>query len=336
LEPNGLLTQRLQLVTEKIGRLVAEFQACPWEYFHEKDLHSRFAGLCHGAFGSAKPTDRDFEVDLFRQEYDTVWRYYRAGEKAFAERYAREGTTAALDFAVLSPEFVRTHEWLTVVNKDENRRASLRRANAPNPAIDIGIEFKMIHFRTTDFVQESDVTTLRKGMLEDCRKLRLEAMPFAFLIGFSHGIRPSVAEVAQIEAACQEEYAQYNGSGSLRVMVAVSGIPGTLQRSEAAGKTERQEKVERVWYYYSEGGKRYYLVLVNARRSCSLRGFDAESGKLSMKRTVPGHAFQEVFSQYIDPKMRLDLPVRVNLEDVSAAGLPEPLFRQLQQEASRL
>ncbi len=63
------------LLKTNIRTLVDEFCKRPNNFFHEKEIHSYFFNLCRNKFGEAKPGKSGEAVDLFRQEFNTIWRY---------------------------------------------------------------------------------------------------------------------------------------------------------------------------------------------------------------------------------------------------------------------
>jgi hypothetical protein len=216
----GSLCQQLE---EKIHILIEQFRVKSHDFFHEKDLHATFFALCRDAFGNAKPKGSENSLRLFRHEYDTVWRYRRAN--GYNDRSETVGTSACLDFALLDAAFVSTQDHHTVMNKNERNRQQLRCSyrntiDDRSPAVLIGIEFKMAIARSASRVQGGGVRALAEGMLADCRKLAMERIPCAYVLGFSHGPRPSENEAAQIAAACEREYLCHYSAGRIRVLVA--------------------------------------------------------------------------------------------------------------------
>ena len=150
-----------------------EFVAAPLSFFCERELQATFFGQCRRKFGQATPADGGDSIDLFRHEYNTLWRYQRAGD-AFSERLDGKGRAGALDFAILDRVFVTQSDRLVVINKHDQRRRDLRRSQGGkefSSAIAVGIEFKMIHVAARNEPTEAAVRRLRRGLMEDCRKL---------------------------------------------------------------------------------------------------------------------------------------------------------------------
>ena len=220
--PTSEFNQMLTLL-KKLG---AEFQENPREYFHENDIHAKFWNLGKGEFEKAETNDEEPEeaitIDLFRHEYNTIWRYSRKGEGgdghdfngSFKRRYWGEPSAGCglpkasepsvnskagnFDFALLNNKFVSEHDALTVINKDESLRKDLRKPDIDNTndlemrpvkskAVLVGVEFKMIHFGQVKEVTKSVFKLFIDGMKGDCRKLGLEGVPYGYSVGFSHG-----------------------------------------------------------------------------------------------------------------------------------------------------
>lgn len=97
------------------------------QFFHERELHATFFGLCRHQFQVEETSDAH-QIQVFRYEYESVWKYARHDPHPYTERLTDRGTTACLDFAVLRAQFVQNHDLLTVINKDEARRHQLRQA----------------------------------------------------------------------------------------------------------------------------------------------------------------------------------------------------------------
>lgn len=203
------------LLKTKIRELIDEFHKGPNNFFHEREIHSFFFNLCRNEFGEAKPKKNGTAVDLFRQEYNTIWRYKRSDKVSFAKRYTDEGRTGVIDFVILNKGFVENHDLLTVINKDESRRNTIRSGNMTNPAINVGIEFKMSHLTKTLSIGKAAINKLKIGLREDCRKLAQELIPNVYIIAFSHGKLPEQEEVNDIAYECKQEYANYNPKGNI-------------------------------------------------------------------------------------------------------------------------
>lgn len=211
------------------------FRREPENFFSEKDIHASFDARCRGHFGTAFPLGSMSGIDLFRHEYNTIWRYRRAN--GFRERYSTEGVAGSVDFAVLDRGFVEANSMIVVRNKNEGYRDLLRSAAAFSPAIVAGIEFKMAIARADAGVGCAAISQLRDGMLEDCRKLAHERVPFAYVVAFSHGPEPAnhLERVHQVLRSCTEEYRRLNPHGTLTVRL----VTPTLETERVFGPRHR-------------------------------------------------------------------------------------------------
>jgi len=222
------------LVARRLDALKRRFCQTPQNFFSEADLHASFYACCRGRFGTATPLGAACSVDLFRHEYNTIWRYRRID--GFATRYVDEGTPGSLDFALLDRGFVTTHDMVTVRNKREQQRALLRQHPHLSPAIVVGIEFKMEIARSAAGVGLGRITPLKEGMLEDCRKLAHERIPHAFVVAFSHGPEPGNQDtVHEMLSDCITTYRGINHDGTLTVRL----ITPTLSESMSTAQPRR-------------------------------------------------------------------------------------------------
>lgn len=84
---------------------------------------------------------------------------------------------------------------------------------------------------------------------------------------------------------------------------------------------QQYQKREKAWYYYKKDDKQYFLAFVNAKGSCSLRGFDVENGKYLFVRKSTNCNYQKDFNEYL----RFSIPVKVskqpNLVEACKQGL---------------
>jgi len=208
---------KVGLLIKKIEKLAERFRRNPNNYFHERELHSTFYQLCRNVFGHARPIDIGSEIALFRQEYETIWRYKRKDDPPFSQRYESEGKAGTFDFVILNKNFVESNKLLNIINKDETRRKNIRKKSGA--VIDAAIEFKMAHIRTRDTISYSEKSNLKKGMLEDCRKCAREKLPLSVLLGFSHGPDPNEKESREFINEIQKEFRKYNRNDELFVFI---------------------------------------------------------------------------------------------------------------------
>jgi hypothetical protein len=269
----------ITILENAIQQLVSDFYVRPHDFFHEQELHTHFYGLCREKLGTEVTSDH-CEVSLFRHEYETIWRYSRKKNK-YGKRYDQgRGTKAGtFDFAILSREFVKTNSYLTVVNKDEDRRANLRTTHARDrcsPAIDIGIEFKMAHLAKSLRVRRGDVNKLSEGMLIDARKLAHERVKLGYLLGFSHGPLPSNEQAEEITKTCRAEFETISPEGQLRILLASPDVSTTdplrtwCVEMPAAPMAVLEEPIK-------------FLELSKASRKCMVRLGLSSVGELVLK-----------------------------------------------------
>lgn len=207
--------QRLEAL---IGRLVQRFQAAPFHYFSEHELQAEFFGLCRWEFGVARPANADVDIPLFRHEYNTLWRHRRDRRGgSFQTRSSDEGVTGSIDFVVLNADFVAANDLLTVINKDETRRAKCRGASTP---FDCAIEFKMAHVRDRVTVSRGALNAFVGGVLEDCRKLAHEGPTKAYVVAFSHAPGPSASDAARVLKLGLSEFVRVSKRDSIALLLA--------------------------------------------------------------------------------------------------------------------
>jgi len=178
-----------------ICTLAEHFQADPMQFFHEKEVHSEFFGVGRTALGMAQTND-EHDIQLLRQDYNTLWRYHRAGENGFADRFGApgEGYVGEIDFVLLRKSFVEAHQYLAVMNKEEVIRRELRRnlwqQNELSPIIERGLEFKMAHVHPVGPPpRQPGVTVGRLNFHQinlDCRKLACERVGVAYSVVLTH------------------------------------------------------------------------------------------------------------------------------------------------------
>ncbi len=156
---------------EQIAVLVRDFQEAPHDFFCEQELHAHFYRLGYDAYPTKYPTTDGNSVTAFRHQYETIWRY-SSGDR-FAQRRRGSGSTATFDFAILQPYFIEHSDYLTAMNKDEQRRAKVRLPQQietfyGNSPVQVAIEVKMAVFRNALEVTEGDVNRLEDRMLTAC------------------------------------------------------------------------------------------------------------------------------------------------------------------------
>jgi hypothetical protein len=93
------------------------------------------------------------------------------------------------------------------------------------------------------------------------------------------------------------------------------------------------------WYYYKDEldfldektERRYFLAFVNAKGSCSIRTFDADTGRFEGKKYYPGH-YQEAFAGTISKATELTVKSQPNLERDCKERLPETVLAYLKKQ----
>lgn len=101
------------------------------------------------------------------------------------------------------------------------------------------------------------------------------------------------------------------------------------------GRTMNSKR-ETVWYFWKDqNGKKRFLAFVNAKGSCSIRAFDAESGDADRKRPNQPGDFREVFRDYLRSCISLPASPEVNLEEKCKVRLPSPILAELRRQIPR-
>jgi hypothetical protein len=152
--------------------------------------------------------------------------------------------------------------------------------------------------------------------------------------------------------------ATVNFLGSTTSTVAFSGeAANTLSEmtndpAEAPSTADRAEAEEpfadpfhsgfartKAWYYYKreldfldlKDERRYFLAFVNAKGSCSIRTFDADTGRFESKKYYSG-PYQEAFAGIIRDATELTIRSQPNLERDCRERLPEPVLADLKKQ----
>ena len=207
---------------KQIVALVRDFQQAPYDCIDEKELHAKFFSLCRDAFPKYYTQDGQ-KVAAFRYQYETVWRY-RQGDR-FAQRHRNVGTTATFDFAILPGGFIRMFDYLTVANKDEQRRARLRCPPESEFlytawAVQCAIELKMASVHNALEATEGDVNRLEDRMLTACCKVAQEKVKQAYVVGLSRGPLPDLPRAHSMVASCRQLYQARYPDGNVCLVLA--------------------------------------------------------------------------------------------------------------------
>lgn len=93
---------------------------------------------------------------------------------------------------------------------------------------------------------------------------------------------------------------------------------------------------ETTWYFWvNPDGKRYFLAFVNAKGSCSIRPFDAETGAAFKKPKNPKGDYREVYKSYVQSGIHLPVNPNVNLDRDCKSRLPSPILAELKRQIPR-
>ena len=208
---------------EQIAALVRDFQEAPHDFSCEQELHAHFYSLGRNAYPTKYPTTDRNHVTAFRYQYATIWRY-TSGDR-FTQRQHNSGSTATFDFAVLQKHFIENSDYLTVMNKDEQRRAKIRPPQKLETyygwsPVQAAIEIKMAAFLKAMEVTEGDINRLEDRMLTACRKLAQERIRQSYVVGISHGPLPDLPRAQAMIATCLQLHRARYPDGSLSVLVA--------------------------------------------------------------------------------------------------------------------
>jgi hypothetical protein len=90
-------------------------------------------------------------------------------------------------------------------------------------------------------------------------------------------------------------------------------------------------------WFYSKGpsGKGYFIAFINAKGSCSMRTFDAVTGRFIGKKYSPGN-YQDQFAEFIRHSIELSINSQPNLERDCRERLPEGVLSYLKAQVSTL
>jgi hypothetical protein len=87
------------------------------------------------------------------------------------------------------------------------------------------------------------------------------------------------------------------------------------------------------WYYLKDSNRAYFLAMVNAKGSCSMRTYDAETGAFLGKQYARGK-FQEQFADYVRNARELTINRQPNLERDCVERLPEEVLSSFKMQVS--
>ena len=88
----------------------------------------------------------------------------------------------------------------------------------------------------------------------------------------------------------------------------------------------------KAWFYLPDAdGRQYFMAYVNAKGSCSMRTFDAETGAFLSKKYRPGN-YQTQFADFTRNATELTVNSQPNLERDCRERLPETLLAYLKKQ----
>ena len=86
---------------------------------------------------------------------------------------------------------------------------------------------------------------------------------------------------------------------------------------------------KKAWFYYEDRGKQgYFLAMVNAKGSCSMRKFDAQTGRFLGKQYRSGN-YQDQFAPFVAEAKEVWVRSQPNLERDCSPQLPEGILAEL-------
>lgn len=87
------------------------------------------------------------------------------------------------------------------------------------------------------------------------------------------------------------------------------------------------------WYHVEDSkGRGYFIALINAKGSCSMRTFDAETGRFLGKRYQTNAKYQENFLPQLNKPRELSVNEQPNLERDCRHQLPQNILSHLKNQ----
>jgi antitoxin component of MazEF toxin-antitoxin module len=125
---------------------------------------------------------------------------------------------------------------------------------------------------------------------------------------------------------------ELQGSVSQQPPPASQPVAEAVEGPEMQSVPSTTLRIQKGWYYWKDkNGKGYFLAFVNARGSCSMRRFEADSGAALKKGPNPKGDYQDNFSEYLAQAVRVHLRQQPKLEDCKQR-LPSSVLTELQQQ----
>ena len=110
-------------------------------------------------------------------------------------------------------------------------------------------------------------------------------------------------------------------------------VSDLAQSEEVASATPSTEFFRtKSWYFVADtNGHHYFIAFVNAKGSCSMRTFDADTGRFITRKYRAGN-YQQQFVDVIRNANELTVDPQPNLERDCKVRLPESVFLQLKNQ----
>jgi len=87
------------------------------------------------------------------------------------------------------------------------------------------------------------------------------------------------------------------------------------------------------YFWRGKNDRGYFLAFVNAKGSCSIRRFEAESGTF-LGREYKSGDYQDSFSEYLRSGLALYVSRQPNLERDCKSSLPDTVLSELRRQVS--
>jgi hypothetical protein len=85
---------------------------------------------------------------------------------------------------------------------------------------------------------------------------------------------------------------------------------------------------KKAWYYVEVNDRGFFFAMVNMKGSCSMRTFDAETGRFLGKQYARG-SYQEQFARFLNGAKEITVDRQPNLENECKEQLPEGVLSYL-------
>ncbi len=131
----------------------------------------------------------------------------------------------------------------------------------------------------------------------------------------------------------------FTGDAAVNLCAMIGGKPTqwtpdetATEDSTAAPPTLGHFMRTKGWYVArGDDGRRYFIAFVNAKGSCSMRTFDANTGAFMGRKYAAGN-YQQQFADVIENATELTVNQQPNLERDCKVRLPESVLAHLQKQ----